>query len=66
MTNQLASLEQRDYFYLDPLSSVNLGTYIIITDTHQPPPVNTEKNCLNLKLEEKIFFKLSARKCSNT
>ena len=29
MTNQLASLEQRDYFYLDPFSSVNLGTYII-------------------------------------
>ena len=29
MTNQLASLEQRDYFYLDPFSSGNLGTYII-------------------------------------
>ena len=38
MTNQLASLEQRDYFYLDPFSSVNLGTYIIkkvtISDKH--------------------------------
>ena len=33
MTNQLASLEQRDYFYLDPFSSVNLGTYIIKTVT---------------------------------
>ena len=32
MTNQLASLEQRDYFYLDPFSSVNLGTYIIKHD----------------------------------
>ena len=32
MTNQLASLEQRDYFYLDPFSSVNLGTYIINID----------------------------------
>ena len=30
MTNQLASLAQRDYFYLDPFWSVNLGTYIII------------------------------------
>ena len=29
MTNQLTSLEQRDYFYLDPFWSVNLGTYII-------------------------------------
>ena len=29
MTNQLASLAQRDYFYLDPFWSVNLGTYII-------------------------------------
>ena len=29
MTNQLASLAQRDYFYLDPFSSVNLGTYIM-------------------------------------
>ena len=33
MTNQLASLEQRDYFYLDPFSSVNLVTYIIISLT---------------------------------
>ena len=29
MTNQLASLAQRDYFYLDPFWSVNLGMYII-------------------------------------
>ena len=29
MTNQLASLGQGDYFYLDPFWSVNLGTYII-------------------------------------
>ena len=33
MTNQLPSLEQRDYFYLDPFSSVNLGTYIITKTT---------------------------------
>ena len=32
MTNQLASLEQRDYFYLDPFSSVNLGTYVWVID----------------------------------
>ena len=30
MTNQLPFLAQRDYFYLDPFWSVNLGTYIII------------------------------------
>ena len=29
MTNRLASLAQRDYFYLDPFWSVNLGMYII-------------------------------------
>ena len=38
MTNQLASLEQRDYFYLDPFSSVNLGTYIIKSFTRQNSP----------------------------
>ena len=30
MTNQLASLAQRDYFYLDPFWCVNLGTYVIL------------------------------------
>ena len=34
MTNQLASLAQGDYFYLDPFWSVNLSTYII----ESPPP----------------------------
>jgi len=29
MTNQLASLARRDYFYLDAFWRVNLGTYII-------------------------------------
>ena len=30
MTNQLASLARRDYFYLDAFWRVNLGMYIII------------------------------------
>ena len=30
MTNQLASLEQRDYFYLDPFSSVK-SRYVYLT-----------------------------------
>jgi len=29
MTNQLASLARRDYFYLDAFWRVNLGMYII-------------------------------------
>ena len=29
MTNQLASLVQRDYFYLDAFLRVNLGMYLI-------------------------------------
>ena len=29
MTNQLASLTRRDYFYLDAFWRVNLGKYII-------------------------------------
>ena len=44
MTNQLASLEQRDYFYLDPFSSVNLGTYIIKMFR---PGCNSSKNSNN-------------------
>ena len=35
MTNQLASLEQRDHFYLDPFSNVNLGTYIKNLSTYE-------------------------------
>ena len=31
MTNQLASLARRDYFYLDAFWCVNPGMYIIIT-----------------------------------
>ena len=30
MTNQLASLARRDYFYFDAFWLVNLGLYIII------------------------------------
>ena len=30
MTNQLASLAKRDYFYLDAFCNVNLGMYIYI------------------------------------
>ena len=37
MTNQLASLAQRDYFYLDPFWSVNLGMYIINLIPKWPP-----------------------------
>jgi len=33
MTNQLASLAGRDYFYLDTFWRVNLGMYIINTYT---------------------------------
>ena len=32
MTNQLASLARRDYFYLDAFWRVNLGMYIIKTN----------------------------------
>ena len=35
MTNQLASLAGRDYFYLDAFWRVNLGMYIIIWITFQ-------------------------------
>ena len=41
MTNQLASLEQRDNFYLDPFSSVNLGTYIIKWVNNHTFPVSS-------------------------
>ena len=33
MTNQLASLAGRDYFYLDAFWRVNLGMYIIMENT---------------------------------
>ena len=33
MTNQLASLAQRNYFYLDEFWRVNLGMYIIMENT---------------------------------
>jgi len=36
MTNQLASLARRDYFYLDAFWRVNLGMYII----KDPIPLN--------------------------
>ena len=35
MTNQLASLARRDYFYLDAFWRVNLGMYIIQYNTIQ-------------------------------
>jgi len=34
VTNQLASLARRDYFYLDAFWRVNLGMYIITFDYH--------------------------------
>ena len=34
MTNHLASLARRDYFYLDAFWRVNLGMYIYIYDVH--------------------------------
>ena len=34
MTDQLASLARRDYFYLYAFWRVNLGMYIIITSFH--------------------------------
>jgi len=34
MTNQLASLARRDYFYLDAFWRLNLGMYIIILFMH--------------------------------
>ena len=40
MTNQLASLARRDYFYLDALWRVNLGMYIIIQFTGSPDAFN--------------------------
>ena len=36
MTNQLAFLARRDYFYLDAFWRVNLGMYIITSDTQWP------------------------------
>ena len=36
MTNQLAFLARRDYFYLDAFWRLNLGMYIITSDTKWP------------------------------
>ena len=52
MTNQLASLEQRDYFYLDPFWSVNLGTYIIIYAYDIPH----KDACMSLFFSFSFFF----------
>ena len=53
MTNQLASLAQRDYFYLDPFWSVNLGTYII--NDFIP---SSNKYRLSSKHDNETLFKL--------
>ena len=47
MTNQLASLARRDYFYLDAFWRVNLGMYIIII-------IITNKRLISALLKEKV------------
>ena len=51
MTNQLASLARRDYFYLDAFWRVNLGMYVIMNFIFRFPAAVANFFTLKIKVE---------------